>query len=120
MDQAWAVEQEFWRVSAAEGPQGWFAKNMATDGFIVLPNRIVARDDLIHGWKNRGPIRSWRLSEPGFTVIEGGNLVITYEAHFEADWLASYDAFVTSVYAWGTNTWTLICRTHTPRGDFPF
>ncbi|GAB3261685.1 hypothetical protein [Kineosporia babensis] len=121
MDQAWQIEQEFWQASSDEvGPQQWFAKYMETDGFIVLPNRVVNRDDLVHGWHDRKPLKSWTLGEPSFTVIEGGNLVIRYEAHFEADWLPSYDAFITSVYVWGTGHWTLVCRTHTPRGSFPF
>lgn len=89
-------------------------------GFIVLPNRVVSRDELIHGWSERRAIRSWSVSEPAFTVIEGGNLVITYEVHFDADWLAEYNAFITSVYVWGADDWMLICRTHTPRGEFPF
>jgi hypothetical protein len=121
MDRAWQIEQEFWQQSAsADGPQGWFARYLATDGFVVLPNRIVSRSDLVHGWKDRGPIGSWSVSEPAFTVFEGGNLVITYEVHVDGGWLPKYDAFITSVYVWGADEWTLICRTHTPRGAFPF
>jgi hypothetical protein len=120
MDQAWQVEQEFWQDSATQGPQGWCARYMATEGFIVLPNRVVSRDEAIHGWKDRPPIQSWSVSEPTFTVIEGGNLVISYQVHLDADWLPDYNAFITSLYVWGTDSWLLICRTHTPRGEFPF
>ncbi len=121
MDQAWQIEQDFWEASSVDaGPQQWFAKYLATDGFIVLPNRVVNRDDLVHGWSGRRPLTSWTLGEPVFTVFEGGNLVLRYEASMEAEWLPRYEAFITSVYVWGADHWTLICRTHTPRGHFPF
>lgn len=120
MDRAWEIEQEFWEHSAGEGPQGWFAKYLATDGFVVLPNRIVSRSDLVHGWDGRGAFQSWSVSEPTFTVFEGGNLVITYEVQVEAEWLPPYAAFITSVYVVGADDWTLICRSHTPKGAFPF
>ncbi len=70
----------------------------------------------MHGWSDRGPLRTWELGQPSFTVIEGGNLVMNYEAHLEADWLPGYDAYITSVYVWGAGDWSMICRTHTPRG----
>ncbi|GAB6897687.1 hypothetical protein [Kineosporia succinea] len=120
MDRAWQIEQEFWQDSAGPGPAHWFARYMAADGFIVLPNRVVSRDGLVHGWSDRGPLRTWELGQPSFTVIEGGNLVMNYEAHLEADWLPGYDAYITSVYVWGAGDWSMICRTHTPRGAFPF
>ncbi|GLY15397.1 hypothetical protein LWF15_13410 [Kineosporia rhizophila] len=120
MDRAWQIEQEFWENSANGDVRGWFAKYMASDGFIVLPNRVASRDDLISGWKDRPAIRTWTLSEPAFTLMEGGNLVIHYEVGLDAEWLPGYQAFVTSVYMLGLDEWALICRTHTPRGPFPF
>jgi hypothetical protein len=121
MDRAWEIEQESWEsLAGGRGPGPWAARYMASDGFVVLPNRVVSRDDLVGGWTNRSSLRSWAALEPDFTVVDGGNLVIRYEIKFDAEWLPDYEGFVTALYAAGVPDWTLICRVHTPKGSFPF
>jgi hypothetical protein len=114
------MEESFWEASAQGDATGFYARSMTADGFVVLPNRIVRRDDLVSGWLAKKPLRSYELSEPTLTLIEGGNVVITYEVAFDADWIPNYRAFVTVVYTWVANGWALVCRAYTPQGDFPF
>lgn len=120
MDQAWALEESFWEASVKGDATGFYARHMTTDGYVVLPNRIVPRADLVSGWVDRKALRSYELSEPKYTLIEGGNVVITYEVSADAEWLPAYRAFVTVVYTWLPGGWGLVCRSHTPQGDFPF
>ena len=121
MDRAWQIEQESWSsLAAGAGPGGWASKYMASDGFVVIPSRVVSRDDLVNGWSDKPSLQNWTASEPDFTIVEGGNLVIRYEIELDAEWLFKYEGFVTALYAAGVPDWTLICRVHTPKGDFPF
>jgi hypothetical protein len=119
MERAWEIEREFWSDSATSGPLGWVAKYMASDGFVVMPSGVLSRDALVIGWQDRPLLRSWSVSEPVFTMVEGGNLVISYEARLDAEWLPDYEAFVTALYIYESVEWSLICRAHTPKGRFP-
>ena len=120
VDQAWALEERFWEASKHGDVTGFYAQHMTSDGFVVLPSRIMSRDDLIAGWDGRKAFTSVELSEPTYTLVEGGNVVITYHVTANADWLPNYTAFMTVVYTWLPGGWALVCRSHTPRGDFPF
>ena len=120
MDQAWALEQAFWKEAAEGNPTAFYARHMTADGFVVLPNRIVSRNELLSRWPELETVRSYDLSDPSFTLLEGGNVVITYHLAAEANWLAKYEAIVTALYTWGVQSWQLIFRAHTPKGSFPF
>jgi hypothetical protein len=114
------MEESFWEASVKGDATGFYARHMTTDGFVVLPNRILTRDDLVTGWGDKQALRSYELSQPAYTLIEGGNVIITYEVSVEADWLTGYEAYVTVVYTWLPGGWALVCRSHTPKTDFPF
>jgi hypothetical protein len=120
VDQAWETEQGFWRELKAGNASGFYAKTMMADGFVVVPTGVIPRDRLIERWDQMAPARSCELSEPAFTVIEGGNVVITYHVIMDADWLPNYRAFMTALYTWQGNAWTLAFRAHTPETAFPF
>jgi hypothetical protein len=87
---------------------------------VVLPNRIVSRNELISRWPELESLQSYELSDPTFTLLEGGNVVITYHVKMEASWLPSYAAFMTALYSWQAGHWTLVFRAHTPESSFPF
>jgi hypothetical protein len=116
MDQAWALEQSFWRELCEGDANGFYRRHMAADGFIVLPNRLVSRNELVARSDALEPLRECTLSEPTFTVVEGGNVVITYQVSADADWLPKYSAWMTALYTWGSSEWTLVFRAHTPGG----
>ena len=120
MDQAWALEKSFWEETAAGNATSFYARHMAADGFVVLPNRIVGRNELLTRWPELDSVGSYDLSEPTFTLLEGANVVITYHVTMDAPWLPNYKAFMTALYSWGTKEWTLVFRAHTPQGSFPF
>ena len=120
MDQAWALEQTFWEESSNGRAVDFYARHMTSDGFVVLPSRVVNRYELIADWGRKGPITSYELSEPTYTLVEGGNVVITYDVKLSADWLPEYAATMTVLYTWGVSEWSLVFRAHTPRGAFPF
>jgi hypothetical protein len=120
MDQAWELEQIFWKETSEGNATSFYARHMAADGFVVLPNRVVSRYELVSRWDQLSPVRSCELSEPTFTLIEGGNVVITYHVAMDADWLPDYRAWMTALYTWTASEWTLLFRAHTPEAAFPF
>jgi hypothetical protein len=120
MDQAWDLEKTFWTEAASGGATAFYARHMAADGFVVLPNRIVSRNDLVARWTEMESVRSFELSDPTFTLLEGGNVVITYHATVDAPWLSPYRAHMTVLYSWQAGHWTLVFRAHTPESSFPF
>jgi hypothetical protein len=93
MDQAWALEEEFWQAVANGQPQAFYREHMVADGFVVMPNRIASRGELVTRWEQIAPARRCEISDPEFTVIEGGNLVITYRVSMDAEWIGDYEAF---------------------------
>src|SRR5690349_10776400 len=120
MDQAWALEEDFWRAVATGQPHAFYREHMVADGFVVMPNRIASRAELVARWEQIAPARRCEISDPVFTVLEGGNLVITYRVSMDAEWIGDYEAFMTAVYTVVGGRWRLICRAHTPIGGFPF
>ena len=120
MDQAWEMETTFWEEISKGNATAFYSRNMAAEGFVVLPNRIVSRYELVSRWDQLSAPFAYELSAPTFTLIEGPNVVITYQVTMDADWLPGYEAFMTVLYAWTASEWTLVFRAHTPKGDFPF
>jgi hypothetical protein len=120
MDQAWALEQDFWQESSAGQAGAFYRRTMLTDGYVVLPSGVVSRDELIATWDTHQPIRTYQLSEPRLTLVDGGNVLISYKVEMDADWLPNYAAWMTALYSWEGSGWALAVRTHTPVGSFPF
>jgi hypothetical protein len=120
MDQAWALEREFWQETSKGNATSFYARHMTADGFVVLPNRVVTRNELLTRWAQLRPLRSFELSEPTYTVIEGGNVVITYHVSVDAEWLPDYRAHMTALYVAVASGWALVFRAHTPEAGFPF
>ena len=120
MDQAWALERSFWEETSAGNAGAFYRRSMITDGYVVLPSGPVSRDELIVKWGQHEPIRSYELSEPRMTLVDGGNVLISYRVQVEADWLPSYAAWMTALYTWEGAGWALAVRTHTPITPFAF
>ena len=120
MDQAWQLEQDFWKESSAGSAGGFYRRHMIAEGFVVIPSGVVSRDELISKWDKHLPVRSYELSEPRFTLLDGSNVIISYHVTMDAEWLPEYSAFMTAMYTWEGAGWALAVRTHTPSGDFSF
>jgi hypothetical protein len=120
MDQAWQLEQEFWKESSAGSAGSFYQRHMIADGFVVIPSGVVSRDELISKWERHEPVTRYDLSEPRFTLIDGSNVVITYHVSMDADWLPGYAAYMTALYTWEGSGWALAMRTHTPVAAFTF
>ena len=41
MDQAWQLEQEFWKDSSSGEAGGFYRRHMISDGYVVLPSGVV-------------------------------------------------------------------------------
>lgn len=120
MDEAWNLERTFWEETSRGGVTSFYRQHLVVDGFVVLPSGVVNRNDLILKWDEHKPLRSYELSEPTFTLLEGGNVVITYHVAVDAEWIQDYKAYMTVLYTWAGGRWGLVFRSHTPCGDFPF
>jgi hypothetical protein len=120
MDQAWELELEFWKDAGEGSASGFYERHMITDGYVVLPSGVVSRNELISKWPQRGPVSSYELSEPRFTLIDGPNVIINYHVTMDVDWLPNYSANLTAFYTWQGAGWALAVRTHTPEAEFSF
>jgi len=120
MDQAWELEQEFWKESSVGNAGGFYQRHMIAEGYVVIPSGVVSRDELIAKWNQHLPLISYELSEPRFTLVDGSNVVLNYHVRTQADWLPAYSAWMTALYTWEGSGWALAVRTHTPDAPFPF
>jgi hypothetical protein len=117
MDQAWALEEEFWEASTSGEVAAHYARVLASDGFVVVPGGVLEREDLLRQWHGRPPWADYALSESRMVLVNGETVVMTYrvEAH-DADG-GIYRARVSSVYVWAGNGWALALRQHTPEPE---
>jgi hypothetical protein len=120
MDQAWELEQEFWKETSVGNAGGFYQRHMIAEGYVVIPSGVVSRDELIAKWNQHLPVTSYELSEPRFTLVDGSNVVLNYHVRMSADWLPDYAAWMTALYTWEGAGWALAVRTHTPEAAFPF
>jgi hypothetical protein len=114
MDQAWALEEEFWEASTSGGVAAHYARVLAADAFVVVPGGVLEREDLLRQWDGRPPWTDYELSEPRMALVNGETVVMTYgvTAHDQQGGL--YRARVSSVYVWAGSGWALTLRQHTP------
>ena len=119
MDKAWQLERESWEAVSSGKGEEFYARRMTSDGFIVVPGRIIDRQELIAHWNQREPLAHVELSEPRIVPVDGGNVLITY-AVSAAGAEFQYRARITSLYVLEGADWALAFRQHTPDGDLPF
>ncbi|GAA3385294.1 hypothetical protein [Cryptosporangium minutisporangium] len=119
MDQAWKLERHFWEELSEGRAGGFYARHMTADGYVVLPNGVMNRDELIVRWEQHEPL-TYELSEPRLLLVDGGSVLIQYHASADGSWLSNYRAWITSLYTWEGADWALVFRQHTPEGPFAF
>jgi hypothetical protein len=120
MDQAWQLEQDFWKESSVGNAGSFYRRHMIADGYVVVPSGVFSRDELIARWDKHDPVTGYELSEPRFTLLDGSTVVISYHVKMDADWLRGYSAYMTATYTWEGAGWALAVRTHTPVAEFSF
>jgi hypothetical protein len=115
VDQAWQLEQESWAAAAAGDASAFFAKVMTGDAFVVMPGRVLERDDVIGRWSDDlAPWHSYELGEPRLVLLDGESVVVSYRVTAVSDDTPDYRAQVTSMYTWVGGAWALAFRQHTP------
>jgi hypothetical protein len=114
MDQAWKLEEEFWRVSTSGGVAAYYARVLAADAFVVVPGGVLEREDLLRQWEDRPPWSDYTLSESRLVLVNGETVVISYRVQARDKDGEVYRARVSSVYVWAGSGWALTLRQHTP------
>ncbi len=114
MDQAWQLEEEFWQAGTSGRVADYYARVLASDGFVVVPGRVLGRDDLLDQWRDRAAWKDFSLTEPQIVLVNGETAALTY--HISATQIGGepYRARVSSIYTWVAHGWALAFRQHTP------
>jgi hypothetical protein len=120
MDEAWRLEQDLWRAAADGDAASFYREHMTADGFLVVPNGIFHRQQLISRLDGQEQLTSYQLSEPHMVLVDGESVLITYSVAADGSWLGNYRAQVSSLYTWSGGGWALAFRQHTPDSDAPF
>jgi hypothetical protein len=113
MDQAWALEEEFWEAGATGRTGDFYAKVLTTDAFVVVPTGVLLRDDLLHMWHERSPWDHYELTERQERLVNGETALLTYRLVASSRDSPDYRARVSSLYTW-VSGWALAFRQHTP------
>lgn len=117
MDQAWALEEDFWRAGTTGDVARYYARVLAADAYVVVPGGILDRHDLVRQWEDRPPWTRYDLSERRMVLVNGETVVMTYRVEAHDHGGTVYKARVSSVYVWAGRTWALALRQHTPEAD---
>jgi hypothetical protein len=113
MDQAWAMEEEFWEAGTSGRTAEFYAKVLTTDAFVVVPTGVLLRDDLVHMWHERAPWDRYELSDRRDQLVNGETVLLSYRIVASSQETPDYRARVSSLYTWVTG-WALVFRQHTP------
>jgi hypothetical protein len=114
VDQAWALEEEFWEASTSGGVSAHYARVLTADAYVVVPGGILEREDLLRQWEGRLPWVDHELSDVRMTLVNGETVVMTYRVRAHDQGGGLYQARISSVYVWAGSGWALALRQHTP------
>jgi len=120
VDEAWRLERELWEFAAAGRGAEYYAKHMMTEGFVILPGRIIERPELIAGWATHDRLDRYELSDPRMVMVDGDSVLIIYHVTTHSEWVPNYSGQVSALYTLAGTDWALVFRQHTPDGDAPF
>jgi hypothetical protein len=115
MDQAWILEEDFWRAGSSGGDsvRAYYAKVLMSDAFVVVPGQVLAREQLLRQWDDRAPWESYELDDRHTVLVNGETVLLSYRVSARSPDTPKYEARVTSVYSW-EGGWALAFRQHTP------
>jgi hypothetical protein len=115
MDETWELEEDFWRAGAtdADSVQAYYARVLTSDAFVVAPDQVLVREQLLRQWDAREPWTSYELDDRREVLVNGQTVVLSYHVTASSPDVPHFDARVTSVYTW-VGGWALAFRQHTP------
>lgn len=113
MDEAWALEERFWESGTTGDVQDHYARVLTSDAFVVVPGRVLAREDLLRQWQDRPPWTAYELTDRRIVLVNGETVLLSYHVTAKSTGGGDYSARVSSVYVWITG-WALAFRQHTP------
>jgi hypothetical protein len=114
MDEAWRLERESWTAASAGEAEGWFARVMTSDAFVVLPGQVLNREDVLKRWSVQAPWVEYSLGTPRLVLVDGQTCLVSYRVSARDPENGEYRALVTSLYTWVGGGWALAFRQHTP------
>ena len=112
MDQAWALEEDFWKASTSGDLASYYARVLAADGYVVMASGILERPDLLRQVQDRPTMADYALSDQRITLVNGETVVLTYRVEAREHSGRVYRARVSSVYVWTGGGWALTLRQH--------
>jgi hypothetical protein len=112
MDQAWDLEEEFWLAGASGRISEFYAKVLTSDAFVVVPGRVLQRDDLLHMWFDRAPWERYELTDRHDQLVNGETALLSYHILASSRDTPDFRARVSSLYTW-VGGWALVFRQHT-------
>jgi hypothetical protein len=118
MDQAWQLEEDFWRAGSAGGAdvRAYYARVLTSDAFVVVPGQVLAREELLRQWDDRAPWERYAIEDRRTVLINGETVLLSYRVSASSHDTPTYAARVSSVYSW-EGGWVLAFRQHTPEAD---
>jgi hypothetical protein len=116
VDEAWQLEEGFWKAGTSGAVQDYYAMVLAADAFVVVPGRVMSRDDLLRQWDDRAPWTEYALTERRIVLVNGETVVLSYCVAARDAEDREYRARVSSVYTWVAR-WVLAFRQHSPDPD---
>ena len=118
MDQAWQLEEDFWRAGSAGGSdvRAYYARVLTSDAFVVVPGQVLAREELLRQWDDRAPWERYDIDDRRTVLINGETVLLSYRVSASSPDTPTYEARVSSVYTWEAG-WVLAFRQHTPETD---
>jgi ketosteroid isomerase-like protein len=119
VDQAWQLEQDSWAAVVAGDAATFFAKIMTDDAFVVVPDAVLGRDDLVARFQGPPPWQRYTLDDEKLVLLDGETVLVSYHVTAERDGTPGYRGRVTSMYTWLDGGWALAFRQHTPDSPGP-
>ena len=127
MDQAWEIEEDFWRAGTSGGVPDYYARVLTSDAYVVRPEGVLGREDLLREWDGRAAWAGYTISERQDRLVDGETVLLTYRVEARTAGPpdgpgapdSDYRAYVSSVYTWVGAGWALVFRQHSPAADAP-
>ena len=117
VDQAWQIEEDFWRAGASGGVPEWYARVLTSDAYVVVPGGVLGREELMREWDSRAEWTEYAMTERQDRLVDGETVLLTYRIRARSADVADYRGLVSSVYTWVGAGWALVFRQHSPAAD---
>jgi ketosteroid isomerase-like protein len=114
VDQAWQLEQDSWAAVAAGDAATFFAKTMTDDAFVVVPDAVLGRNELVARLQGPPSWQRYALADERLVLLDGETVLVSYRVTTDGDDVPGYRGHVTTMYRWLDGGWALAFRQHTP------